>query len=76
MRRNQHGTIVCPMSTLTEIEKAIELLPPAQVDELTAWLARRRSERPAWPVPPPDVPREELERVEAEIEAAFPTDRG
>jgi hypothetical protein len=63
------------MSTLTEIEKAIELLPAAQVNELAAWLERRRLQQPAWPVPPPNVPFEELERVEAEIETAFPTKR-
>jgi hypothetical protein len=63
------------MSTLAEIERAIEALPPSQVDELAIWLQRRRQQEPAWPVPPPDVPREELERVEAEIEAAFPTEQ-
>ena len=62
------------MSTLSEIEKAIELLPAAQVDELASWLDRRRR-RPAWPVPPPNVPLEELERIDAEIEAAFPTEK-
>jgi len=60
------------MSTLAEIERAIESLAAPQVAELTAWLERRRHFAPAWPVPPPNVPREELERVEAEIEAAFP----
>ncbi|MDR3403553.1 MAG: hypothetical protein P4L99_13730 [Chthoniobacter sp.] len=30
------------MSTLTEIEQAIEALPPQQVDELVAWLESRR----------------------------------
>lgn len=63
------------MSTLAEIEKAIESLAAPEVAELTAWLERRRQPRCNWPVPPPDVPREELERIEAEIEAAFPTRR-
>lgn len=31
------------MSTLAEIEKAIETLPAPQVDELVAWLLRRRA---------------------------------
>jgi len=64
------------MSTLAEIEKAIESLPPPEVVELVAWLERSRKAHPAWPVPPPDVPREELERIEAEIEGAFPMRRG
>ncbi len=63
------------MSTLAEIEMAIESLAAPQVAELAAWLERRRRSIPSWPVPPPNVPREELERVEAEIEAAFPTQR-
>ena len=64
------------MSTLAEIEKAIASLPATQVAELAAWLERCRKPQPAWPVPPPDVPREELDRIEARIEAAFPTQRG
>jgi hypothetical protein len=31
------------VSTLTEIEAAIEKLPPSQVDQLTAWLQKWRS---------------------------------
>ncbi len=64
------------MSTVAEIERAIEKLPPEQVREVAAWLEERRRQIPAWPVPPPAVPREELERIEAVIEAAFPTKRG
>ncbi|MEO6754424.1 MAG: hypothetical protein ABIP85_21830 [Chthoniobacteraceae bacterium] len=64
------------MSTLAEREKAIESLPAPQVAELAAWLERGRKPLTAWPVPPPDVPREELERIDAEIEAAFPTQQG
>ncbi len=60
------------MSTLTEIEKAIEKLPATQMDELASWLEQKRTQHPAWPVPPPDVPREELERIDAEIDSAFP----
>ena len=26
-----------------------------------------------WPVPPPDVPREEIRRIQAEIDATFST---
>ncbi len=29
------------MSTLTEIEEAIEMLPPSQVEQLAAWLKER-----------------------------------
>ena len=64
------------MSTLTEIEEAIATLPVGQVEKLAVWLETRRRQQPAWPVPPPDVEREELERIEAEIEAEFPTLRG
>ena len=61
------------MSTLVEIEKAIESLPDLEVDELASWLHQRRRERTGWPVPPPDVPLEELKQIEAVIEEAFPT---
>jgi hypothetical protein len=51
------------MSTLAEIEKAIETLPAAQVDELAAWLEKRR-QQPARPVPPPAAhPRDQRGRV-------------
>lgn len=63
------------MSTVAEIERAIEKLPPSQMLEVAAWLDEQRKRVTAWPVPPPNVPREELERIEAEIEAAFPTKR-
>jgi hypothetical protein len=35
------------MSTITEIESAIEQLPAQQVDELAAWLDRHRAARSA-----------------------------
>jgi hypothetical protein len=63
------------MSTLAEIEKAIESLPEREVDALAAWLESRRKPACSWPVPPPDVPREELERIETAIEAEYPTRR-
>ena len=61
------------MSTLAEIEEAIATLPVGQVEKLAAWLEQRRTQQSAWPVPPPKVERAELERIEAEIEAEFPT---
>ena len=64
------------MSTLAEIEEAIATLPVGQVEKLAAWLEARRRPQPAWPVPPPNVELAELERIEAEIEAEFPTLRG
>ena len=64
------------MSTLAEIEEAIASLPVRQVDQLAAWLKKWRRQQTAWPVPPPDVERAELDRIEAEIEAEFPTLRG
>ena len=60
------------MSTLAEIEEAIATLPVRQVDQLAAWLEKWRRQQAAWPVPPPDVERAELDRIEAE----FPTLRG
>jgi hypothetical protein len=59
------------MSTVAEIEKAIEQLPPAQMLEVAAWLDERRKKVVAWPVPPPDVPREEIKRIQAEIDRVF-----
>ncbi len=35
--------ILPAMSTLTEIENAIETLHPSQVEQLAAWLRQRRS---------------------------------
>lgn len=63
------------VSTVAEIERAIEKLPAAELLELEAWLAARRKKASVWPVPPPNVPNQELERIDTEIEAAFPTRR-
>ena len=41
------------MSTLAEIEEAIEHLPAGQVEKLAAWLEQRRP-RPAVPTAPPE----------------------
>ena len=68
------------MSTLSEIEEAIEQLLPVKFNELRQWI-ERRSKSPqmvanpqhSWPVPPPQVERTELDRIEAEIETEFPT---
>lgn len=35
--------ILSAVSTLSEIETAIETLPPSQVEQLAAWLQQRRS---------------------------------
>jgi hypothetical protein len=59
------------MSTVAEIEHAIEQLPPAQMLEVAAWLDERRKKVVAWPVPPPDVPQEEIKRIQAEIDRVF-----
>jgi hypothetical protein len=37
------------MSSIAEIEHAIESLPPPQVDELAGWLAALRAKRTAAP---------------------------
>ena len=42
------------MSTLSEIEAAIERLPASQVDQLALWLERRRVPKPAGSVAEPD----------------------
>lgn len=61
--------------SLKEIESAAEALPVSEQRELLARLQRRLSEengeKDAWPVPAPDVPREELRRIHALIEAEF-----
>ena len=70
------------MSTLAEIENALFALPRAEQESLRRKLDQRLAasaptEGPrSWPVPPPPVDRAELERIDAEIEAAFPTLRG
>jgi len=43
--------MLAAMSTITEIETAIESLPPPQVDELAAWLEKFR----VWRATPPPV---------------------
>ena len=61
------------MSTLAEIEAAIETLHASEVEKLAVLLEKRRSRKASWPVPPPNVDLAELERIEAKIEAEFPT---
>ena len=66
------------MSTVAEIEAAVQALPKheqqALLQRLTWHLSRREKKVPSqgWPVPPPDVPLEELQRIHAIIEAEFP----
>jgi hypothetical protein len=43
------------------------------VEKLAVLLGKRRAKKSSWPVPPPNVDRAELERIEAEIGAEFPT---
>ncbi len=66
------------MSTVAEIEKAIGQLPPEQRAKIRRWMDTLTPQpaQDGWPVPPPNVERVELERIEAEIEAEFPTLRG
>jgi hypothetical protein len=70
--------IFCPVTTLAEIEKAVDALPPGQQQALLRRLSEnlaRRKDGPVvhetWPVPPPDVPMEELKRIHALIETEF-----
>ena len=66
-----------PMNTLAEIEAVVETLPrPQQEMLLRHLLARLRKTSTAgalasWPVPPPNVPGEELRRIGAIIEEEF-----
>ena len=62
-----------PMSTLAEIEEAVETLPRPEQEVLLRHLSSKLRGPPAagWPVPPPDVPLEELQRIHALIEAEF-----
>ena len=61
------------MSTLTEIESAVDTLPRPDQEVLLRHLTAklRQTPRTGWPVPPPDVPIEELRRIHAEIDAEF-----
>ena len=63
------------MSTLTEIETAAATLPAEEqatlLRHLSRTLARRAEAATPWPVPPPAVPKEELQRIHALIEAEF-----
>jgi len=66
------------MTTLAEIQKAADGLPTGQQQALLRHLSRKlAASKPvpgaceSWPVPPPDVPIQELERIEAIIEAEF-----
>jgi hypothetical protein len=46
--------MILMMSTLSEIEAAIERLPASQLDELASWLEQQRARKPAASVPEPD----------------------
>ena len=61
------------MSTLSEIEEAVEALPFPEQEVLLRHLSERLRSAPlrGARVPPPEVPREELKRVHALIEAEF-----
>ncbi len=65
------------MSTLAEIEAEIEILPRPQQELLLEHLATKSHPLRAggaatrWPVPPPEVPVEELRRIGAVIEDEF-----
>ena len=64
------------MSTLAEIEEAVNTLPPREQQELLRHLSTKlHAKRYAggWPVPPPNVPREEIRRIQVEIDATFST---
>jgi fructose-1-phosphate kinase PfkB-like protein len=62
------------MSTLAEIERAADALPVQEQEILLRHLSQKLAQRDKVilnPVPPPDVPKEELQRIHALIEAEF-----
>jgi len=61
------------MSTLAEIEQAVEALPRPEQEVFLRHLSAKLRPRSVsgWPVTPPDVPREEIRRIQAEIDATF-----
>ena len=63
------------MTTLAEIEKAAAALSAEQqavlLRHLERNLARQAGAEDGWPVPPPSVPLEELQRIHALIDAEF-----
>lgn len=61
------------MSTLAEIERAVATLPRPDQEALLHHLSAKLRMPPAqeWPVPPPRVPRDEVRRIQAEIDAKF-----
>jgi hypothetical protein len=62
------------MSTLAEIERAADALPAAKQEILLRRLSQklaRRAGTTSNPVPPPAVPKEDLQRIHALIEAEF-----
>lgn len=54
MRDRALGVMIEFVSTLAEIEAAIEHLPVPQVEELALWLEQRRSRKPAILASEPD----------------------
>ena len=61
------------VSTISEIEAAVEALPRPEQEALLQRLSVRLRSASAshGPIPPPAVPKEELRRVHALIEAEF-----
>jgi len=63
------------MSTLAEIEKAVDELSVEQQEALLRRLSQNLAGRGVaangWTVPPPNVPIEELRRIDALIDAEF-----
>ena len=68
------------MSTLTEIEEAVEALPRREQETLLRHLSVRlrapakplnKAMRKRWPVPPPKVSKAESQRVARRIEEEF-----
>lgn len=60
------------MSTIAEIESAIEQLPPDGWQAIRRWIIEREPKPVSRSMPPPpDVPMEELQRIHALIEAEF-----
>jgi hypothetical protein len=59
------------MSTLTEIEAAVDLLPPEEQQELLLFLATRLHGAGGALPPPRDIPRDQIEKWIADDEADY-----
>ena len=67
------GVKIGGVSTLAEIQAAVEALPRLEQEALLEQLSAKLRRAPVRqvPIPPPAVPQDELRRIHAMIEAEF-----